>query len=394
MTGCGEFAVGVADLKKLAVALRSDAPVGWADMAGDYEVGRGRECSVEEHQAGLSNEGFAADVAVWGFHERDAPKLAAREAADERVALPKVRAEGFLVGAGFVEREAAGGLVLGTEGNNGRLVDDVRQVLRMFGREAIVHALPDVVQLVARVAIGEPGFAFLIGAKQVAMAIKGQIDAEAVTRAEDLARLAVGRDTEDRAALAFDVVTGFAFVRSVRVGEVCAPEAEVEVVVTVDCDAESIDTPAGDAVVLGPIGDDNVLAIGAAVTVGVFEQDDFRIGDDVEAFGGQRHTERSAYGGLVPELCDLVFEAVGVGVTKDMDAAVVAGGEEAAVGGVEDVVDVGEFYGQLADGEAGDEHADRRVIGGGDARCVERRRARVRERRGILVADNNVERGT
>ncbi len=64
---------------------------------------------------------------------------------------------------------------------------------------------------------------------------------------------------------------------------------------------------------------------------------------------------------------DLVFEAVVVGVAEDVDAAVVAGGEEAAVGCVEDVVDVGDFDGQLADGEAGDKRADERVIGGGQS---------------------------
>ncbi len=84
--------------------------------------------------------------------------------------------------------------MLRAEGDDGGLVDDVGKMLGMLGREAVVTAAADVVQLVERVAVGEPGLAFLVGAEQVAVAVEGQVDAEAVTRADDLAALAVGRD--------------------------------------------------------------------------------------------------------------------------------------------------------------------------------------------------------
>ena len=49
-----------------------------------------------------------------------------------------------------------------------RLVDHVGQVLGMPRGKAVVPARLDVQQLVERIAIGQPGGSFLIGAEQVA----------------------------------------------------------------------------------------------------------------------------------------------------------------------------------------------------------------------------------
>ena len=74
----------------------------------------------------------------------------------------------------------------------------------------------DVQQLVERVAVGEPGRAFLVGGEQVAQAVEGQPDREANARGDDLALAEIGRDLLDRAVLVLQVVSGSARSRRIR----------------------------------------------------------------------------------------------------------------------------------------------------------------------------------
>ena len=66
---------------------------------------------------------------------------------------------------GSLKQKPAGRLVLRAVVERARLVDHVRQVLRVPRREAVVPALLDVQQLVERVAVGQPRRPFLVGGR-------------------------------------------------------------------------------------------------------------------------------------------------------------------------------------------------------------------------------------
>ena len=65
---------------------------------------------------------------------------------------------------------------------NARLVDHVGQVLGMPRRKAVVPARLDVQQFVERVAVGQPGGAFLVGAEQVAQPVETPAPPESESR--------------------------------------------------------------------------------------------------------------------------------------------------------------------------------------------------------------------
>ena len=73
-------------------------------------------------------------------------------------------------------------------------------------REAVMPPRLDVQQLVERVAVGEPGRAFLVGREQVAEAVEGERDRKSNPRGDDLARAEVGGHFLDRAVLVLQVV--------------------------------------------------------------------------------------------------------------------------------------------------------------------------------------------
>ena len=64
--------------------------------------------------------------------------------------------------------------MLWPERDNWRFADQVRQPFLMARGKAVVAAWNDVVQFVERIAVWDPGFAFLVGVKEVAVAIKSQ----------------------------------------------------------------------------------------------------------------------------------------------------------------------------------------------------------------------------
>jgi hypothetical protein len=116
-----------------------------------------------------------------------------------------------------------------------------------------------------------------------------------------------------------------------------------------------------------PAADDHLGFVSGAVMIRVFDQRDSAFGCDVDSFGSDAHADGSAdfagFAGVINFAG--VFESIVVGVGEDVNAAVIADGEEFAIGGVFEVVDVGERDRQLAHGEARDEHVDGERLGGG-----------------------------
>ena len=68
-----------------------------------------------------------------------------------------------------------------------RFVYRIRKKLCVAKRKPVVPPSNDVQQFVARIATREPGIAFLIGGKQIAMPVKFQPDNESQSRRQDFA---------------------------------------------------------------------------------------------------------------------------------------------------------------------------------------------------------------
>src|SRR5437667_12689523 len=81
------------------------------------------------------------------------------------------------------------------------LVNHVRQMLWMPRRKSIMPPRLDVEQFVERIPIRQPGGAFLIGDKQVAVAVERHPDGEANAAANRLARREIRTDPLNGAPL-------------------------------------------------------------------------------------------------------------------------------------------------------------------------------------------------
>src|SRR5215218_6540459 len=95
-------------------------------------------------------------------------------------------------------------------------------------RKPIMPPALHVEQLIEWIAVGHPRRAFLIVAEQVARFVERHANSEANSRADDLARLQVGREPDDRPALALEVVLRLPFlIDQQRLREVRRPDSEV-----------------------------------------------------------------------------------------------------------------------------------------------------------------------
>src|SRR5579884_3198813 len=106
--------------------------------------------------------------------------------------------------------EAAGGLMLRAVIENARLIDHAGKIFRMPRRKTVMPTRLDVEQFVERVAVGQPGRAFLVGAKEVAVGVERHRNGEAYSCCDSLAMPPIGRKLLDGATFAVDVVKRFA----------------------------------------------------------------------------------------------------------------------------------------------------------------------------------------
>ena len=156
------IAVGVRNLEDLALAIRAGAPIGIAAVGRYVKIALGRDRDIGRQIAEPRDDGFLTDVTRGGLHHFYAPDFAARFARDQRIAIPPGRTEQFLLLRRLVESEPATRLMLRTEADHRRLADQIRQVLIVARREAVIASRDDVIQFVERIAVRAPGLALLI----------------------------------------------------------------------------------------------------------------------------------------------------------------------------------------------------------------------------------------
>ena len=180
-----------------------------------------------------------------------------------------------------------------------RLINNLRQMLRMTRRKAVVQSGLDVQQFVERISVRQPRRALLLAGEKIAQTIEGQRAGEARAGANRFAFLEVRRDTLDRAVLQRGSITGLARGRidEIAVGVIRRAEAEVNgTVLRVHGDADGIDA-------LGnffPALRDDDLFVGDAVAVLVEDERDLAFARDDDAVAPrialrqQRHADGAA----------------------------------------------------------------------------------------------------
>jgi hypothetical protein len=264
----------VANFEDAAFAGGTGAPVGRTAVASDNEVASGTDAGIDREHGEGSEKLILGDVAKRRFGELRSVEFAAGFAANERIVCPMRGAEMGTAVDAFVKEQADGALVLRAVFVNGRFVDDIREMLRMARREAVVFASLDVQQFIKRIAVWQPGCAFLISGEEVALMIKCQSTGVADASANNFASRKIGADTLDRSAFIFKAITGFAgvFVNQVSLNEIRAAAAEVDgTVFGMNCEAEAIDIVKG----IRPAGCDYFFLVGAAVAIFVEDEGNF-----------------------------------------------------------------------------------------------------------------------
>ena len=123
--------------------------------------------------------------------------------------------------------------MLRSEGDDRRLVKDVRQILVVPRRKSVMLALLNMIQFVERIAVRQPGRPFLVGREQVAGAVEVQTVTEADPGRENLPFLAICGQFQDCAAFRRDVIMRCSVLDEICVGVIRGAEAEVEVAVAI-----------------------------------------------------------------------------------------------------------------------------------------------------------------
>src|SRR5207244_1179954 len=100
--------------------------------------------------------------------------------------------------------------MLRTEAHDIGLIGDAFELVQVSWRKAIISAGDDVQKFIDWISARAPGCAFLIGGKEVALAIELETDREANSGGDDLAMLAIGGDLHDRPLFLLAVPGGLA----------------------------------------------------------------------------------------------------------------------------------------------------------------------------------------
>src|SRR5690606_30803286 len=184
--GLGRLAIDVADPEELPFALRAASPIGAARMRRHDEIAARRQARIHRQEPEAREERgtrrVPCRIAVTPM-ELGAIDDAARVPGDEDVPCEVRGPEGWSSFLRLVEDESTRRLVLRAVVEDRRLVDDVGEMLRVARRKPIVTRGQDMEKLVARVASGKPGLAFLVGREEIAMTIEREADRETNARA-------------------------------------------------------------------------------------------------------------------------------------------------------------------------------------------------------------------
>ena len=251
----------------------------------------------------------------------------------------------------------------------------------MARREAVVATALEMEQLVEGIAVRQPGRAFLVGAEQLAVAVPLQRH-DITQAAVELFHLAVGRYLQQAAATLVRRIAGLAGFHGfgcphvavrllpVAVAGIRAPHGDIPGTVRPRGEPQrSVHAAVHDPGIVAdlrivPAFHDRLAGFGNPVAIGIAEAHDLFGQQGVRHAVLHHHAERVVVGDPGRKRIELVLDAVAIGVAQQVEAAVVATREQAAVGRVFDVVEVGGFHLQLVDAEAGHQHLDqRRVLG-------------------------------
>ena len=116
----------------------------------------------------------------------------------------------------------------------------------MARRKAVVTASFNVEQFVEWIPIRQPGRSFLIGAKQIAVALERQRHGKADPRANNFAMRKIGRNLQNGTALIAEIVLRLParLIDQVRISKIRAAKAEINIPVAIKCHSEGIDAMA------------------------------------------------------------------------------------------------------------------------------------------------------
>ena len=288
--------VGMANAENLPRARRTRAPVGRATVTGEQQIALRRDACIHEQHGERADEMILRDVAFGRLYELGAIEFAARFAAEQRVTTPRSGTKTRPSVHAFVEDHPDRALMLRAVFKDRRLINDLRQMLRMTRRKAVVQSGLDVQQFVEWISVRQPRRALLLAGEKIAQPVEGQRAGEARAGANGLAFLEVRRDTLDRAVLQRGSIPGLSRgrVHKISVGVIRRAEAEVDrAVLRVHRDADGIHTRGN----LRPALGNNNLLVRHAIAVLVENQRNLAFARDDDAIapritlGQQRHAD-------------------------------------------------------------------------------------------------------
>ena len=130
--------------------------------------------------------------------------------------------------------------MLWAECDDWRFADQSRQPFLVTRREPVVASGQNMVQLIQWVAIGAPGFPFLVSAEQVAGSVKHQRVGHADACGDGFHCLAIARKLLNGAAFPLKVIMRYAVFDAIRVGIIRGDQAEIDVSRSVECHGRGI----------------------------------------------------------------------------------------------------------------------------------------------------------
>ena len=356
------------DFENPALALGAGAPIGIASVSGDEEraARADREVHGELVQAG---DGFRVrHVPGFGLDQLRAPDFPARFSGDQGIARPPRRPERLSAIDRCIEAQTARRLVLRAIVVNARLVDDVRQMLRVARRESVVPALFDEEEFIEWVSVRQPGCALLVGAEEIAVVVEPQADRPADAGAEFFAGFEIRGDAQDGAAFGTQVVVSY--LRLIEfIGVVVPADAEPEqnrAVLRVITDARGIDAGAGER----PAFSQHAFLLGLAIAIAIGDHHDSPFAGEENrvavrrSFGREVHPNRRGDLALpLPKQIGVILEAIVIRVRQQPDVPVIPERDELPVVAVLQIHQVRQLDRQLLHRKPRHQHLhDRRRI--------------------------------
>src|SRR5205085_11072749 len=125
----------------------------------------------------------------------------------------------------------------------------------------------------------------------------------------------------------------------------------------IESDRRRIDTARGH-VGRRPTAGDDVFLVRFAIAISIAQQRNFSMRRDINTLAGQDHADWYTNRILIPKKRRLILQTVAIGILEHINMAVVSQGEQPAIFGESEVVDVGQVERQFLDAKAGHQHVN------------------------------------